>query len=39
MKIITQELQFEEYLKQKLEFICEVSKATPIPINGSIREK
>ena len=29
MKIIKQELQFEECLKQRLEFICEFSKVTP----------
>ena len=29
MKIIKQELQFEESLKQRLEFICEFSKVTP----------
>ena len=38
MKIIKQELQFEESLKQRLEFICEFSKVTPIFINGSIRK-
>ena len=37
MKIIKQELQFEECLKQRLEFICEFSKVTPTFINGSIR--
>ena len=36
MKII--ELQFEESLKQRLEFICEFSKATPTFVNGSIRK-
>ena len=30
MKIIKQELQFEECLKQRLEFICEFSKVNPI---------
>ncbi len=30
MKIIKQELQFEECLKQGLEFICEFSKVIPI---------
>ena len=30
MKIIKQELEFEECLKQRLEFICEFSKVTPI---------
>ncbi len=38
MKIIKEELQFEEGLKQRLEFICEFSKFTPIFINGSIRK-
>lgn len=34
MKIIKEELQFEESLK----FICEFSKVNPIFINGSIRK-
>ena len=38
MNIIKEELQFEESLKQRLEFICEFSKTTPIFINGSIRK-
>ena len=38
MQIIKQELQFEESLKQRLEFICEFSKTTPTFINGSIRK-
>ena len=38
MKIIKEELQFEESLKQRLEFICEFSKVNPIFINGSIRK-
>ena len=38
MKIIKQELQFEESLKQRLEFICEFSKVTPTFITGSIRK-
>ncbi len=38
MKIIRQEIQFEENLKQRLEFICEFSKVTPTFINGSIRK-
>ena len=37
-KIIKQELEFEECLKQRLEFICEFSKVTPTFINGSIRK-
>jgi len=38
LKIIKQELEFEECLKQRLEFICEFSKFTPTFINGSIRK-
>ena len=38
MEIKKQELQFEESLKQRLEFICEFAKVTPIFINGSIRK-
>ena len=38
MQIIKQDLQFEESLKQRLEFICEFSKVTPTFINGSIRK-
>ena len=38
MKIIKQELQFEESLKQRLEFICEFAKVSPTFINGSIRK-
>ena len=34
IKITKQELQFEESLKQRLEFICEFSKVTPVFING-----
>ena len=37
MKIINQELEFEECLKQRLEFICEFSKVTLTFINGSSR--
>ncbi len=33
-----EELQFEESLKQRLEFICEFSKITPTFINGSIKK-
>ena len=29
MKIIKEEIQFEESLKQRLEFICEFSKVNP----------
>ena len=38
MKIIKEELQFEENLKQRLEFICEFSKVNPTFVNGSIRK-
>ena len=38
VKIIKQELEFEECLKQRLEFICEFSKVTPTFINSSIRK-
>ena len=38
MKIIKEELQFEESLKQRLEFTCEFSKVNPAFINGSIRK-
>ena len=38
LKIIKQELQFEECLKQRLEFICEFAKVTPTFTNGSIRK-
>lgn len=37
-KIIKQELQFKECLKQRLEFICEFAKGPPTFINGSIRK-
>ena len=38
MKIIKEELQFEECLKQRLEFICEFAKVTLTFIKGSIRK-
>ena len=38
MKVIKQEIEFEEYLKQRLEFICEFSGVTPTFVNGSIRK-
>ena len=38
MKIIKEELRFEENLKKRLESICEFSKVTPTFINGSIRK-
>ena len=38
MQIIKEELQFEESLRQRLEFICEFAKSNAIFINGSIRK-
>lgn len=38
IKIIKEELQFEENLKQRIKFICEFAKVKPIFINGSIRK-
>ena len=38
MKIIKQELQFEECLKQRMEFIYKKKKVIPTFINGSIRK-
>ena len=38
MKIIKHEIQFEESLKQRLEFICKFSKVNPTFVNGSIRK-
>ena len=38
MNIIKEELQFEEILKKRLEFIYEFSKVTPTFINSSIRK-
>ena len=38
VKIIKQKLEFEECLKQRLEFICEFSNVTPTFINSSIRK-
>ena len=36
IKIITQELEIESNLKQRLEFICEFYHIKPTIINGSI---
>ena len=38
MQIIKEEWQFEENLKQRLEFICEFAKVNATFINGSIRK-
>ncbi len=37
IQVIKQEIEMEESLKQRLEFICQFSKTKPIFINGSIR--
>ena len=38
VKIIKEELSFEESLKNKIEFICDFCNTTPKFINGSIRK-
>lgn len=38
IKIIKQEISFDDSLKKKLEFICDFCKTTPKFINGSIRK-
>lgn len=38
IKIITQELEIEKGLKQRLEFICEFCHIKPNIVNGSIRK-
>ena len=38
VKIIKEELSFEESLKKKIEFICDFCNTTPKFINGSIRQ-
>ena len=38
IKIISQELDIESNLKQRLEFICEFCHIKPTIINGSIRK-
>ena len=38
MKIIKEELQFEESLRKRLEFVCEFANVIPTFINGSIRK-
>ena len=38
MELFKEELEFEECLKQRLEFICEFAKVKPVFINGSIRK-
>jgi predicted SnoaL-like aldol condensation-catalyzing enzyme len=38
VNIIKQELEIEESLKKKLEFICEFTNTKPTIINGNIRK-
>ena len=38
IKIIEQEISFDDTLKKKLEFICDFCNTTPTIINGSIRK-
>ena len=38
IKIIEQEISFDDALKKKLEFICDFCNTTPEFINGSIRK-
>ena len=38
IKIITQKLEIESNLKQRLEFICEFCHIKPTIINGTIRK-
>lgn len=38
IKIIEQEISFDDALKKKLEFICDFCNTTPKFINGSIRK-
>ena len=38
VKIIKEELSFEESLKKKIEFICDFCNTTPKIINGSIKK-
>lgn len=38
IQIIKQEIEMEESLKQRLEFICQFCKTKPTFINGSIRK-
>ena len=38
VKIIKEELSFEESLKKKIEVICDFCSTTPEIINGSIRK-
>ena len=37
VRVITQEIEIDESLKKKLEFICSFCNTTPIIENGSLR--
>lgn len=37
VRVITQEIEIEESLKKKIEFICSFCNITPIIENGSLR--
>lgn len=39
IKIIEQEISFDDSLKKKLEFICDFCNTTPISIKNMIRYK
>ena len=38
INIVTKELEFDEELKKRIEFICDFCNTTPTIINGSIRK-
>ena len=38
VRVITQEIEIDESLKKKIEFICSFCNTTPIIINGNIRK-
>ena len=38
INIVTKELEFDEELKKRIEFICDFCNTTPIIENGSIRK-
>ena len=37
IKIVTKELEFDNELKKKIEFVCDFCNTTPTFINGNIR--
>jgi len=38
INIVKKELEFDDELKKKIEFICGLCNTTPIIINGNIRK-